>query len=203
MRWPPRAGVASGHGRSGGEDRPGRAAQRANIHWLGPKLYEELPLYLGGWDVALLPFARNRSTRFISPTKTPEYLAAGRPVVSTPITDVVRSYGEAGLARIAATPDEFVVQCEAALRDAESPAAGSSGRSRARPDVPGSDLRPDARADAMRGVTRCAPTSAPARSAPEQQVPSRLALCAEPGQACSHPPAGFDCLIVGAGSPAA
>jgi UDP-galactopyranose mutase len=100
---------------------PAALPKRANIHWLGPKLYDELSLYLGGWDVALLPFARNPSTRFISPTKTPEYLAAGRPVVSTPITDVVRSYGEAGLARIAATPDEFVVQCEAALRDAESP----------------------------------------------------------------------------------
>jgi UDP-galactopyranose mutase len=100
---------------------PAVLPKRANIHWLGPKLYEELPLYLGGWDVALLPFARNRSTRFISPTKTPEYLAAGRSVVSTPIADVVRSYGEAGLARIAATPDEFVLQCEAALRDAEWP----------------------------------------------------------------------------------
>jgi UDP-galactopyranose mutase len=96
--------------------------KRCNIHWLGPKLYEELPLYLAGWDVALLPFARNQATRFISPTKTPEYLAAGRPVVSTPITDVVRSYGEAGLARIAATPEDFVVQCEAALRDAQQPA---------------------------------------------------------------------------------
>jgi len=101
---------------------PAVLPRRANIHWLGPKLYEELPLYLAGWDVALLPFARNRSTRFISPTKTPEYLAAGRPVVSTPITDVVRSYGAAGLARIAATPEDFVVQCEAALRDAERPA---------------------------------------------------------------------------------
>jgi UDP-galactopyranose mutase len=100
---------------------PAVLPKRTNIHWLGPKLYEELPLYLAGWDVALLPFARNESTRFISPTKTPEYLAAGRPVVSTPITDVVRSYGEAGVARIAATPDEFVLQCEAALRDAERP----------------------------------------------------------------------------------
>jgi UDP-galactopyranose mutase len=97
--------------------------RRRNIHWLGPKLYDELPLYLAGWDVAILPFARNPSTRFISPTKTPEYLAAGRPVVSTPITDVVRSYGEAGLARIAETPEEFVLACEAALRDAERPAA--------------------------------------------------------------------------------
>ena len=101
---------------------PAVLPMRSNIHWLGPKLYEELPLYLAGWDVALLPFARNDSTRFISPTKTPEYLAAGRPVVSTPITDVVRSYGAAGLARIAATPEEFVEQCEMALRDARWPA---------------------------------------------------------------------------------
>jgi UDP-galactopyranose mutase len=101
---------------------PAALPRRSNIHWLGPKLYEELPLYLAGWDVALLPFARNESTRFISPTKTPEYLAAGRPVVSTPIADVVRGYGEAGLARIAETPEEFVVQCEAALREAQQPA---------------------------------------------------------------------------------
>jgi UDP-galactopyranose mutase len=101
---------------------PAVLPRRSNIHWLGPKLYEELPLYLAGWDVALLPFARNESTRFISPTKTPEYLAAGRPVVSTPITDVVRSYGEAGLTRIAETPEDFVVQCEAALHEAQEPA---------------------------------------------------------------------------------
>ena len=61
------------------------------------KKYEELPAYLSGWDVALLPFARNASTQFISPTKTPEYLAAGRQVVSTSVRDVVRPYGEQGL----------------------------------------------------------------------------------------------------------
>jgi UDP-galactopyranose mutase len=65
--------------------------------------------------VALLPFARNESTRFISPTKTPEYLAAGRPVVSTSIRDVVRPYGEAGLVRIADTPAEFVDEAELLL----------------------------------------------------------------------------------------
>ncbi len=68
----------------------------ANIHYLGPKPYDELPAYIAGWDVALLPFARNEATRFISPTKTPEYLAAGKPVVSTSIRDVVRPYGIAG-----------------------------------------------------------------------------------------------------------
>ena len=65
-----------------------------NIHWLGGKTYDELPAYLAGWDVGFMPFALNEATRYISPTKTPEFLAAGMPVVSTPITDVVRPYGE-------------------------------------------------------------------------------------------------------------
>jgi UDP-galactopyranose mutase len=91
--------------------------RRANIHYLGGKSYEELPSYLAGWDVALLPFARNDSTRFISPTKTPEYLAAGKPVVSTSIRDVVRPYGEMKLVRIADTPREFVEAVEQALED--------------------------------------------------------------------------------------
>jgi UDP-galactopyranose mutase len=86
-----------------------------NIHYLGSKDYRELPQYIGGWDVALLLFAKNEATRFISPTKTPEYLAAGKPVVSTSIRDVVRPYGEQGLARIADTPSEFIAACEAAL----------------------------------------------------------------------------------------
>ncbi|HEV2882929.1 MAG TPA: glycosyltransferase family 1 protein [Pyrinomonadaceae bacterium] len=82
--------------------------RRANIHYLGSKSYKELPMYLAGWDVAALLFARNDSTRFISPTKTPEYLAAGRPVVSTSIRDVVRPYGKLGLVRIADDAAEFV-----------------------------------------------------------------------------------------------
>ena len=91
--------------------------QRPNIHYLGGKEYAELPAYLAGWDVATMPFARNESTRFISPTKTPEYLAAGKPVVSTSILDVVRMYGEAGLVRIADTPEDFVAACEAAMQE--------------------------------------------------------------------------------------
>jgi UDP-galactopyranose mutase len=93
---------------------------RANIHYLGGKPYAELPAYLSGWDVALLLFARNESTRFISPTKTPEYLAAARPVVSTSIRDVVRPYGQMGLVHIADTASEFVEAIEAAMsEDAE------------------------------------------------------------------------------------
>ncbi|MFN2628384.1 MAG: UDP-galactopyranose mutase [Gaiellaceae bacterium] len=90
---------------------------RPNIHYLGGKPYEELPAYIRGWDVALLPFARNESTRFISPTKTPEYLAAGRPVVSTSIRDVVRPYAEAGLVRVADGPAAFVEAVEEAMAE--------------------------------------------------------------------------------------
>jgi UDP-galactopyranose mutase len=78
-----------------------------NIHYLGQKSYDDLPSYLAHWDVAFLPFARNESTRFISPTKTPEYLAAGRPVVSTSIHDVVVPYGEIGLVEIADNAEDF------------------------------------------------------------------------------------------------
>lgn len=94
---------------------PGTLPKYANIHYLGSKSYQELPSYLAGWDVALLPFAHNESTRFISPTKTPEYLAAGKPVVSTSIQDVVRPYGEAGLVQIADTVPEFVAAISTAL----------------------------------------------------------------------------------------
>lgn len=96
---------------------PASLPRRPNLHYLGSKPYPRLPAYLAGWDVALMPFARNESTRFISPTKTPEYLAAGRPVVSTSIRDVVRPYGEQGLVRIADRPVDFVCACEAALSE--------------------------------------------------------------------------------------
>jgi UDP-galactopyranose mutase len=93
----------------------------ANIHYLGMKSYRELPAYLSGWDVALLPFAQNPSTRFVSPTKTPEYLAAGRPVVSTPIRDVLYPYGELGLVKIAQPGSGFVNAIESILRNGMQP----------------------------------------------------------------------------------
>jgi UDP-galactopyranose mutase len=94
---------------------PADLPRRPNIHYLGHKAYRELPRYLARWDVALLPFARNESTRFISPTKTPEYLAAGCPVVSTPIRDVVTPYGERGAVHIAGSPERFVEEVASAL----------------------------------------------------------------------------------------
>ena len=94
---------------------PAELPVRANIHYLGGKSYAELPVYLGGWDVALMPFAIDESTRFISPTKTPEYLAGGRPVVSTPITDVIRHYGDLAGVFIADGAPAFIRACEQAL----------------------------------------------------------------------------------------
>jgi UDP-galactopyranose mutase len=91
-----------------------------NIYYLGGKKYEDLPCYIANWDVAMMPFARNEATRFISPTKTPEYLAAGRPVVSTPIVDVVRGWGHLDAVRIAATPPQFISEVAIALSLSES-----------------------------------------------------------------------------------
>ena len=96
---------------------PAHLPRARNLHYLGPKSYLELPEYIAGWDLAMLPFARNEATRYISPTKTPEYLAAGKAVVSTSIRDVVRPYGQQGLARIADTVDEFVAAVAAALSE--------------------------------------------------------------------------------------
>jgi UDP-galactopyranose mutase len=100
---------------------PADLPRPANVHYLGSKPYDSLPAYLAGWDVAMMPFARNDATRFISPTKTPEYLAAGRPVVSTSIHDVVTPYRDLGLVRIADTPAGFVAAAADAM--AEDPAA--------------------------------------------------------------------------------
>lgn len=88
---------------------------QSNIHWLGSRSYQELPAYLAYWDAAIMPFALNDATRFISPTKTLEFLAAAKPVVSTAITDVVTPYGGEGLVGIAHNAEEFLSECEAAL----------------------------------------------------------------------------------------
>lgn len=95
---------------------PADLPRRRNIHWLGPKQYEDLTAYLGGWDIGFMPFASNAATQFISPTKTPEFLAAGLPVVSTPITDVVQTYGTPGYVEIAAGPEEMLAKAEMLLR---------------------------------------------------------------------------------------
>lgn len=92
---------------------PASLPRRANLHWLGQRDHAELPLLMAGWDVGILPFALNEATRFINPTKTLEYLAAGLAVVSTPVTDVVSSYRD--LVTIATTVDAFIAGCAASI----------------------------------------------------------------------------------------
>ena len=87
---------------------PASLPKNKNVHYLGSKSYEELPKYLSGWDVAMVPFLLNESTRFISPTKTPEYLSGGKPVVSTSIRDVVTPYAKNNLVRIGIDAEDFV-----------------------------------------------------------------------------------------------
>ncbi len=94
---------------------PDDLPKNKNIHYLGSKTYNELPNYMAGWDIAFIPFARNESTRFISPTKTPEFLAAGKPVISTSIADVVDPYGTNNLVSIADEPEDFIRAAEAIL----------------------------------------------------------------------------------------
>jgi UDP-galactopyranose mutase len=106
---------------------PSTLPRGKNLHYLGGKPYADLPSYLAGWDVGLMPFALNDATRYISPTKTPEYLAAGLPVVSTPIRDVITPYGKRGLVRIASTATEFVDACEAALQEDSAGRRESAG----------------------------------------------------------------------------
>jgi glycosyltransferase involved in cell wall biosynthesis len=100
---------------------PASLPKAKNIHFLGMKSYAELPAYLSGWKVGMLPFALNESTRYISPTKTPEYLAAGLRVISTPIRDVVDPYGDLELVTIASSPNEFVERAERILAEPVRP----------------------------------------------------------------------------------
>ena len=87
--------------------------RRVNIHYLGQQSYQKLPQFLAAWDVCLMPFAMNESTRYISPTKSLEYMAAELPVVSTPVPDVQALHGD--VIDIAGTTGEFIACCERAL----------------------------------------------------------------------------------------
>lgn len=99
---------------------PDDLPRASNIHYLGSKTYAELPLYIANWDIALILFALNESTKFISPTKTPEYLAAGKPVISTAIKDVVHPYGNAGLVQIVDNSDAFILEAEKIFSNPET-----------------------------------------------------------------------------------
>ena len=104
----------------------GNLPRLPNIHYLGKQDYQQLPAYLKAFDVALLPFARNEATRFISPTKTLEYMAAHKPIVSTSIQDVITLYG--AVVRIADTPAELMTQVQAALDEGPAERAQRLGK---------------------------------------------------------------------------
>ena len=172
---------------------PAHLPSRPNIHYLGGKSYDVLPTYLAGWDVALMPFAINDSNRFISPTKTPEYLAGGKPVVSTPITDVARHYGDLDGVKIAAEPADFVAACDAALDLSESSPAWL-----AEVDQALSALSWDVTFRAMDDLMSAA--AAVQRKAASGRVGAALPLPApRPTIRTSAQARSFDYLIVGAG----
>jgi len=157
--------------------------RRPNLHYLGAKAYAELPAYLAGWDVALMPFAINEATRFISPTKTPEYLSAGKPVVSTAITDVIRHYGAMRGVRIADTEGAFIAACDGALALAQ----GDSGWL--------------AEADEFLSNTSWDDTVARMRGLIEAQLLTGGALhpVVSPTTWPPQAPASYDVIVVGAG----
>ena len=95
---------------------PATMPRRDNLHWVGQQAFESLPRIAASWDLCMMPFALNEATRHISPTKTLEYMAAGKPVVSTPVRDVAEPYGH--LVRVADAAAPFIEACEAALAEA-------------------------------------------------------------------------------------
>ncbi len=157
--------------------------RRPNIHWLGGRSYAELPRYLGGWDIALMPFALNEATRFISPTKTPEYLSGGRAVVSTRIRDVERTYGGLEAVAIAYSPAEFVAGCERQM------ALGRSGAWLDAVDAQLKDLSWDATKSRMSALVDVAV----ARRRPPVAQPAAPTVL--PSNRRPH----YDVLVVGAG----
>ena len=129
---------------------PAGLPQRPNLHWLGQQPYELLPQLVAGWDVCLMPFALNESTRFISPTKTLEYMAAGKPVVSTPIRDVAVMFGD--LVAIADDASSFVAACDEALRETDDERDSRQHAMAARVAAHAWDSTAASIADAMRKV---------------------------------------------------
>ncbi len=95
------------------ESNPRSLPRQPNLHYLGPRPYNQLPGYFSGWDVALLPFVVNETTRYLNPATALEYMAAERLIVSTRIADVVEPYCD--IVYVGHSPNTFIVGCEQAL----------------------------------------------------------------------------------------
>jgi glycosyltransferase involved in cell wall biosynthesis len=100
--------------------------RRHNLHWLGQRAYADLPAYAKAFDVCLMPFALNAATEFINPTKALEYMATGRPVVSSAVPDVVRNFGS--VIKVAGDHDEFITSCQRAIKQKDAAAIESGMR---------------------------------------------------------------------------
>ena len=168
---------------------PDALPRRPNIHWLGGRSYGELPSYLAGWDVALMPFAINAATRFISPTKTLEYLAGGRVVVSTPVVDVVRHYSDLPAVLIADTAGAFVAACDAALALAATPERFADAVAARLASVSW-----QATFESMARIVDAAPPRRPAAPRPGPGLPNGIAM-----PALNRGARAADVLVVGAG----
>lgn len=176
---------------------PASLPQRANIHYLGQQPYEALPQFLAGWDVCLLPFALNESTKFISPTKVLEYMAAELPIVSTPITDVAVPYGH--VVAVADTHTQFIAACDAALSmSAEQKSAMIDAM---RSIVAGTSW--DVTVERMRCLIDAAPRTrkgarpaAATQIAPQQSAKGAAVIDALHSQRTMEP---VKCVIIGAG----
>lgn len=172
---------------------PATLPRRPNIHWLPQQPYEALPDILAAWDVCLMPFARNASTRFISPTKTLEYMCASKPVVSTDITDVRVLYADGVAIATGDDPVEaFLEACRAALDEDEST---RSTRAAAQQRLAGSTSWDDVAAR-MQGAIEAA-TREGLRDTARDFLAARhvVALPRAGASAVEH----ADCLILGAG----
>ncbi|MDB5968546.1 MAG: UDP-galactopyranose mutase [Hydrocarboniphaga sp.] len=197
-----------------------------NIRYLGAKVYDVLPHYLSGWDVAIMPFALNDSTRYISPTKTPEYLAGGCPVVSTPIRDVIRGYGDSGVVHIADSVEAFIAAVEKALEQRKDRRMFSAAADRAlggmswdrtaaqmnelmsrlraaQPETDAAEPTQAAGAARASGANAAATMAAAMRGVDDGGVSGHMVSIETARRGRSHPVhhrrAGFDYLIVGAG----
>ncbi|USX12391.1 NAD(P)-binding protein [Oxalobacteraceae bacterium OTU3CAMAD1] len=179
---------------------PASLPQRQNIHYLGQQSYQDLPRFLAGWDVCLLPFALNEATRYISPTKVLEYMAAELPAVSTAIKDVEDPYSD--IVWVAHSHAEFIESCEAAL--AMTPVLRSALNEKMRAVVDKTSW--EATADAMRTLLANTPPSGKGAKL-SQQDGTRVAAAAEvaAGSAVVNPMRQASaaqrtgCLILGAG----
>ncbi|UGQ48664.1 FAD-dependent oxidoreductase [Massilia endophytica] len=169
---------------------PAELPERSNIHYLGQRGYDDLPRFLAGWDVCLMPFALNEATRFISPTKVLEYMAAELPIVSTAIRDVEQPYGD--IVAIGHTEAEFIAACEAAL--AQTPEQTARMAERMRGIIANTSW--DKTAERMRGLID---STAPSRKVSRLTTPEGSVQNASSNVNALPSAQKVGCVIVGAG----